>query len=113
MMGKWNDNIKMLCKANGWQQWKLGEKIGVKQTTIAAYEAGRNKPNVATFVRLADCFGVSLDYLMGVEDAEIMSLCKKFDRIAVGDRYIVQRILDAVLAHPGKSQNNVPKNTSI
>lgn len=76
MMGKWNDNIKMLCKANGWQQWKLGEKIGVKQTTIAAYEAGRNEPNVATFVRLADCFGVSLDYLMGGNKSGMLRLCR-------------------------------------
>jgi len=67
-------------------------------------------------VRLADYFGVSLDYLIGgnkTEDAEVMALYKKFDRIAVGDRYIVQRVLDAILAHPGKSQNNVPKNASI
>ena len=42
-----------------------------------------------------------------------MSLCKKFDRIAVGNRYIVQRILDAILAHPEKGSIDIRKNVYI
>ena len=107
-MGNWNTNIKALRERKGWSQQALAEKIGVKQSTIAAYEAGRNEPKIAVLIQLATCFDVSLDHLVGLEsaDAEAMLLYRKFCRLGTGDRYIIQRVLDAFNEQP--AENTIP-----
>ena len=109
-MGNLNINIKALRERKGWSQQALAEKIGVKQSTIAAYEAGRNEPNLAVLIKLATCFDVSLDHLAGLEsaDAESMLLYRKLCRLNAGDRYIIQRVLDAFNEQP---KNNEPPTT--
>ncbi|MBR1811718.1 MAG: helix-turn-helix transcriptional regulator [Clostridia bacterium] len=39
--------------------------IGVSRSTYAAYEKGRNEPDIHTLIKIADIYGVSLDYLVG------------------------------------------------
>jgi transcriptional regulator with XRE-family HTH domain len=49
-------------------QKELADKIGVNQALISYFEKGLKTPSVAVSTSLADCFGVSLDYLMGRSD---------------------------------------------
>lgn len=46
-------------------QEKLGKLIGVGRTTVTMWESGANEPDNATLVKLAEIFGVSVDYLIG------------------------------------------------
>lgn len=48
-------------------QSELGEKVGVSNTAILAYEMERREPQFFTVICLADVLGVSLDYLAGKE----------------------------------------------
>jgi transcriptional regulator with XRE-family HTH domain len=43
--------------------------VNVPRSAIANYERGAYRPSLDVLVRLADCLGVSLDYLVGREDA--------------------------------------------
>ena len=106
-MKEWYKNLKELREKKGWSQQAFAEKIGVKQSTIAAYEKGRNEPRIAMLIQIAECFNVSLDYLCGIEQgsAEDKQLYRQICELAAGDRYILQRILEAfhkeeAAAHP-------------
>lgn len=41
---------------------------GIKPPTYAAWEYGRNEPGIDSLVKLAKYFGVSGDFLLGMED---------------------------------------------
>jgi transcriptional regulator with XRE-family HTH domain len=43
----------------------LGARVGIDKTTIATMEAGKSAPSFPVFLKLADAFGVTLDYLAG------------------------------------------------
>lgn len=49
-------------------QEALAEKLNMKRTNIANYEAGRVVPPGNVLLELADIFGVTTDYLLGRSD---------------------------------------------
>ena len=46
------------------QQSDLAEKTGIDQRTISNYETGKTVPDAYALIKLADFFGVSIDYLV-------------------------------------------------
>lgn len=60
--------IKDLRDERHISQYALAEKLGVAQSTIGNWEAGTREPNLDTIMRIADYFGVSLDFLIGRTD---------------------------------------------
>lgn len=60
---KWNDRIKQLRKAAEWSQDEFAEKVGVTRSTVANWEAARRIPDKEKFLKMAQLFNVSLDYL--------------------------------------------------
>lgn len=60
--------IKELRTENNLSQVALGEKIGVRYTTIGDWERGRAEPSICYLDKLATAFDVSVDYLIGRED---------------------------------------------
>ena len=63
--------IRRLRDDNGLTQAKLGEKLGVAESTISLYESDKREPDVATIKRLADIFYVSTDYLLGQSESSV------------------------------------------
>ena len=59
--------IFMLRKEMKISQQKLASEIGVTQKAIDFWEKGINEPKASYIVLLAEFFGVSTDYLLGVE----------------------------------------------
>ena len=57
--------IKELRKRAGLNQVELAKLCNISQGTLSAYETGRTDPDLAILKRLADFFGVSIDYLLG------------------------------------------------
>lgn len=53
---------------NKMTQTELANKIGVVKGTIANYESGLRKPDNDKLIALAEVFGVSVDYLLGLEE---------------------------------------------
>ena len=56
--------IKELRKRRNITQLKLAMDLHTTQNTISRYEKGEREPNIDELVKLADYFGVSLDYLL-------------------------------------------------
>ena len=58
-----------LRKASGMTQDDLAKKVGVKRKqAVSNWEKGISTPSLKCAMRLANIFGVSLDYLVGYND---------------------------------------------
>ena len=62
------ETLKDLRIAANLTQKQLAEKCNVAQSCIALLERGRSEANVTTLIALSKTFGVSIDYLVGLED---------------------------------------------
>lgn len=49
-------------------QQQLADLLNVRNTTVSAWEKDIAEPNYATLAKIARYFGVSSDYLIGLED---------------------------------------------
>ena len=67
------NRIANLRKANGMNQRELSEKLGVVQTTVSAWETGRNEPDNETIQKIADLFNVNFGYVAGYEPLKVNS----------------------------------------
>ena len=57
--------LKELRLQHGFSQEELAEQIGIKQNSYSDWENGKCKPNYEKLEKIADFFGVSLDWLFG------------------------------------------------
>ncbi|MDE6676693.1 MAG: helix-turn-helix domain-containing protein [Clostridia bacterium] len=46
-------------------QDELGKRLGVCNQTVSFWEIGKREPDLDMLVKIADCFQVSIDYLLG------------------------------------------------
>ena len=58
-------NLKHLRLSNKLSQQQLADVIGVSQQSVNKYENHSVEPDVETMIKIADCFSVSVDYLVG------------------------------------------------
>jgi len=56
--------LKYLRKQRKLSQMKLAMDLNMNQNTISRYENGTHEADYATLIKLADYFGVSIDYLL-------------------------------------------------
>lgn len=59
------ENIRNLREDSDKTQKELADYLNVKQTTYSKYELGKINVPVEVFIKLADYYGVSVDYLLG------------------------------------------------
>ena len=67
--------LREIRKLSGLTMKELGIRIGVSESAISQYETGKRQPDYETLLKIADYFGVSVDYLLGkdekAEDSEL------------------------------------------
>ena len=64
-MAKLFERLHLLRKEQNLPQEKTAAEIGVGFSTYRRYETGERVPDADVLVRIADFYGVSLDYLVG------------------------------------------------
>lgn len=62
------NRIAELRRSKGMNQRELGEKLGVGQTTVSAWERGQNEPDRETLFKMAKLFDASIDYVLGYKE---------------------------------------------
>ena len=62
---KLSKNLAEMRKIYGLTQTQVAEKLGITYQSYQAYERGVALPTLQNFVKLADLFDVSLDFLIG------------------------------------------------
>lgn len=60
-------NVRRLRQSRGLSQEELGRRVGASKQSVSNWENGNIMPSIDLLLRLADCFGVSTDYLLGRE----------------------------------------------
>lgn len=61
------NNLRQLRKSKGLTQTEIAQFIGITQNSYSYWENDKVKIDNASIVKLADFFGVSVDYLLGRE----------------------------------------------
>ena len=62
------ERFKELRKDNNLSTEKLGKELNVSNSTITRWENGVIVPSIDHLYNIAKFFGVSADYLLGLED---------------------------------------------
>lgn len=67
-MEKVGEKIRKLREETGTSQQKIADLLGVTRQSLSLYEKGERTINVESLGKLAEFFGVSADYLLGLSD---------------------------------------------
>ena len=99
------NRFKQLREEHGLSQIELGNRLGVTQQSVFAWEHGKTAPQIQTAIQLSQLYGVSLDYLMGLSDIPKMEepaitddelRAATFDRIRSLPEPVLARVLDLI-----------------
>ena len=66
--------LKALRKGQRMTQQFVADKVGITRATLSNYEIDRRTPDLKTLRKLAECFGVSLDYFGIAPADEVLDL---------------------------------------
>lgn len=59
--------IKELRKEKNLSQTDLAKLLFTSQDTISLWERGKSLPDISSLIKLTEIFGVSSDYILGIE----------------------------------------------
>lgn len=62
--------IRELRKQRNLTMKELGSLLGFSEVTVSQYETEKRQPNIEALIKLSNFFGVTVGYLLGVEDNE-------------------------------------------
>ena len=68
------NRIRELREDSDLRQIDVAEKTGIDQRTLSNYETGKTNPDSYSIIKLAEFYGVSCDYLLGVSDYNILDI---------------------------------------
>ncbi len=96
-----NGNIlKKLRTERGMTQAALAEQLGLDKSSVAKYESADVTPSSEVLMKLADIFGVSVDYLLGrVKDPRgqvpvALYYPPGYDKLTDEEREQIERLVD-------------------
>ena len=64
------EQLMTLRKQRGWSQEELGSRVGVTRQTVSKWEMGQSTPELEKLVELSRLFDMSIDRLVGLEEAK-------------------------------------------
>ncbi len=67
-MQEFGERLRMLRIEKGIGQIQLSKELEVGKSIISLWELGKCEPTLSKLIAIAKFFGVSIDYLAGLED---------------------------------------------
>ena len=64
-MSVFGERLSALRKSAGMTQAELAKKIGISKSSVSMYECGNREPEFYLLEKLADCFQVDMNVLLG------------------------------------------------
>lgn len=58
------EQLKLLRQEKNQTQQQMADRLGISRAAYSHFENNRNEPDYATILKLADYFGVSVDFLL-------------------------------------------------
>jgi len=98
------DKIFKLRKEKDWSQQELAKKIGTSGPIIGRYERGEMTPSVEVAKKLANAFGVTLDYLVDdtgqiaeLKDQAMLKRLVEIEQLDQEEQKTIVYVLDSLL----------------
>lgn len=105
------EKILHLRKQKQWSQDFLGDKIGVYGRRVSLYENGKSVPSTETLQKIADTFGVSIDYLLSetprnvneihINDKSLLPYIEKLDQLDEAEKNLVKSMIETLISKNG------------
>ncbi len=87
-------------------QAELAKYLNITQVQISKYELGKNEPDLNTTKKIASYFNVSIDYLLGTPEEDIILITKEdFEKIKTINK-IATDIVKKIESQTNDSQTN-------
>jgi transcriptional regulator with XRE-family HTH domain len=109
MPEKWHQLIT-LRKAAGLSQYDLARQLKISRSALGNYEMGEREPDFDTTKKMAGYFGVTVDHLVGREDAgepaaDLSAEWKHAVEVARTEGFTPDRVIQAIrLLHTMRRQ---------
>ena len=85
--------FEQLLQKHGVTPYKVAKEAGVTQTALSNWKSGRSTPSSKTLQKIADYFGVTVDYLMtGIENGK-----EKSPELTARDEKDIAKDLDNIM----------------
>ena len=98
------DKLLALRKEGKWSQQDVAKKISTTQAMIGKYERNEIKPSIEVAQKLAELYGVSLDYLANdkrdsdiLKNKDIIERLAKLEEMPVQNRERILYLVDALI----------------
>lgn len=72
--------LLILLEEKNITQLQLAKEIGISNVTISRYLSNERRPQIDVAIKMANFFGVSLDYLMGISSVKKFTDGKLLDK---------------------------------
>lgn len=98
--------LKALRKSQKKTQQAVADKVGITRATLSNYEIDRRTPDLKTLRKLAECYGVSLDYFGVATADEVLELLARAKEVFESDQISKERkneLFDAIMRLNNKS----------
>jgi transcriptional regulator with XRE-family HTH domain len=99
-----SEKILRLRKERKWSQKKLASMIGTSGPVLGRYEREEVTPSVEVARKLAEAFGVTLDYLVDetgivaeLTDREVLNRITEIDHLDKDDKKTIIHVIDSLL----------------
>lgn len=73
-MVDFSQRLKQLRKDKHLTQIQVAKRIGVTASMVSSYETDIRLPSYEVMLRIADVFGVSVDYLLGRQEKRFLDI---------------------------------------
>ncbi len=101
---RFGKRVLELRKTRSWKQDELGKKLGTSGVVIGRYERGEVMPSIKVAQKMAEVFGVTLDYLVGEQEvpnlltqSEMVERWMTLDALATSDRDRILYVVDSLI----------------
>ena len=90
MLPGFSFRLKELRIAANFTQEEVASKVKVSRSVISTYETDTRYPSYDILIRLAELYGVTTDYLLGVERKRVIDISGLSEREAATVRDVVE-----------------------
>ena len=96
------ERLREARKTRGMKQSDLAARMGVRNSTISAWETGQNRPDMDDIQKLCGILDVSASWMLGVDDElavspSEMALIKKIRQLPGPSAALVRQMVDQLL----------------
>lgn len=117
-----SDRLVEIREKNGYTRKRLAEELGRPYATITKYETGEREPGHTYIVAIAEKFGVTTDYILGVPERkraavwsyseDALKIARGYDALDVQWKRIARILFETVITQAHEAQPSVAHDDS-